>query len=199
ALTVLASYVAVRHMRVTRTHLLQAKACLAFLNVAPGACLGEKVLENVPALRAWANRLDGMGFLRPGLLKSGRVSEFADDEQAAPASHGTFEITDAGDGTYTAQGTATLARRGEPADAVALAYEDGAGEAHVFALAEIEGAWTIYGSLRQFSPRRYVRWRKAFAAGELPPQAVALSAWAFDAETGSAQRIGGTRPFRRAE
>jgi hypothetical protein len=157
------------------------------------------LLDDVLRLKEWATRLDAMGFLRPALLKGDRVREFADEGAQAFGDQGTFDISKTGDGKVLAVGTATLLRRGEPADAVVIAYEDGAGEAHAVALAELEGAWEIFGSLRQLRPRRHVRWQKTLRADELPPQAVALSAWAFDAETGRAQRIGEARPVRRTE
>lgn len=201
ALSVLASIIAVRQMRVSRFYLLQLKACLLSINIMPDTCIGQRrdLFDDVVKIKEWATRLDEMGFMRPALFKDDRVSEFADEGAPAFGDQGTFDISKTVDGELKVAGTATLLRRGEPADGVIIAYEDGAGEAHAVALAELEGAKEIFGRMQQLNPRRHIRWQKTLSAGDLPPQAVALSAWALDAETGTAQRIGDARPIRRTE
>lgn len=174
-----------------RRALLHAKACLLFIEVAPDErCLAEGLYPDVPLLRERAESLDHMGYLRPPLVRSGRVRDFAAEGGVCSDGHGSFDRLSAEGGAYVAEGVARLPRGGEPADAVVLAYGMSDEDQTVFALAEVGAA----GS------RDDPRWRKSFPAGALPASRGEITAWAFDAEEGKAYRLceahaaGSTRP-----
>ena len=168
-----------------RRALLRAKACLLFIEVAPEErCLAEGLHPDVRLLRERAESLDRMGYLRPPLVRGGRMRDLAAAGGACSDGHGSFGRLSAEGGDYAAEGGARLPHRGgEPADAVVLAYGAGADEQTAFALAEV-GAAGAPGD---------PRWRKTFPAAALPASArVEVTAWAFDAEEGRAYRICGT-------
>lgn len=159
-----------------RRKLLREKACLLFINVAPDErCLSEgRFYHDVRLLRERAESLDRMHYLRPPLVKSGRMRELAVDGSCA---EGSFRLARAGDGAYVAEGEARLPRRGgEPADAVILSTGTTDEDQTAFALTELGGARDDAG------------WRKTFSSNAPPP---GLAAWAFDAEEGRAYRLCG--------
>lgn len=174
-----------------RRERLRAKACLLFIEVAPEeSCLAEGLSPNVGALRERAEALDRLGYLRPPLVRGG---SFAGTTGAGACSEdaGTFELVRAGGGEYVAAGLAHLPHRGEPADAVILAYGPDEGEQTAFALAEVGGR---IGA----DARDDARWRKSFAPppapgppGDVNGAAREVTAWAFDAEEGKAYRLCG--------
>lgn len=159
-----------------RRKLLREKACLLFIEVAPDErCLTEsRFYLDMSVLRERAESLDRLGYLRPPLVRDGRM-------RAAPAAEscagGSFKLLPAEGGAYFAEGTARLSRRGgEPADAVVLARGATDEEQTAFALATVGAA----GS------RDDPRWHKTFSSDA--PQ-TAVTAWAFDAEAGKAYRL----------
>lgn len=163
-----------------RRKLLREKACLLFIEVAPeGRCLIEsRFYSDIRVLRERAGSLDRMGYLRPPLLRDGRMRAASAGESCAG---GSFKLRPAEGGAYVAEGTARLPRRGgEPADAVVLARGTNAEAQTAFALAEVGEA----------GARDDPRWRKTFSPGTLtadPPDT--FTAWAFDAEEGKAYRL----------
>jgi hypothetical protein len=80
-----------------------------------------------------------------------------------------------------------MSHAGRPADAVLLAYEDGAGDYIVFALASPGGE--IFSD--NLGSGEGARWQKDLPAGNLPPADAKLRAWAFDAQTGKAYPLSG--------
>ncbi|HEU4596162.1 MAG TPA: hypothetical protein VFS10_13550 [Pyrinomonadaceae bacterium] len=195
----LACVIALQQMGLLRTRLLQAKACHMFVNVVPDtACLARHVLPELEDLRGWTNALDELGFWRPGLVKSNRVEEFAD---ATPASgdYGSFDVLSKEGDTYLASGRAMLPHRGEPADAVLLAYETTEGAHVAFAQAELKNRGYVFIRFWQNGARQDPGWRKSFRASELPHGATRLTAWAFDAQTGKAFKLEGTHELKAAQ
>jgi hypothetical protein len=165
-----------------RRALLRAKACLLFIEVATEErCLVEWLYPDTSVLRERAGALDRIGYLRPPLIRDGRVRGLSGAEGCSD-DYGSFELLPGGDGLYAAAGDARLPLRGEPADAVVLAYGAGEEGQTVFALAEV-GAVDLEGD---------AGWRKVFPRASLPavPQGV-LTAWVFDAESGKAYRLCG--------
>jgi hypothetical protein len=162
-----------------RRALLRAKACLLFIEVAPEErCLAEGLSPNVGALREQAESLDHMGYLRPPLVRDGRMRGLAVEGSCVD---GSFKLLPTEGGAYVAEGAARLPRRGgEPADAVVLAYGTTDEDQTAFALTEV-------GTI---GARDDSRWRKSLSAGALPTVSpVKLTAWAFDAEEGKAYRL----------
>ncbi|HEX8070230.1 MAG TPA: hypothetical protein VF546_09790 [Pyrinomonadaceae bacterium] len=183
----------IRHMGVLRNTLLQLKGCVLLVNIAPDPCL-TRLAPDVDSLRRDFNALDRLGYLRPGLLRSAQTREFAAPDARAPEVYGSFSALDrTADGGYTAAGSAVLPDRGDAADVVLLAYEQPAGEATVFAVAETAAGRDFVSALLGRGQYGDARWRRTFPAAALPRGPLALSAWAFDARTGRAYRLAGTQ------
>jgi hypothetical protein len=157
---------------------LRAKACLLFVEVAPEErCLAEGLSPNVGLLRERAASLDRLGYLRPPLVREGRMRGLATVENCMD---GSFKLLSTEGGAYVLEGVAWLPHRGEPADAVVLAYGMSDEDQTAFALAEV-GA---------IGSRDDARWRKSFSVGAWPTvSTVKFTAWAFDAEEGKAYRL----------
>jgi hypothetical protein len=172
----------VRHSAANwRRALLRAKACLLFVEVATEErCLAEGLYYDVRVLRERAESLDRMGYLRPPLVRGGRMRAVA---AGGTCADGSLKLLPAGGGAYVAEGDARLPRRGgEPADAVVLAYGTTEEDQTAFALA------TVGANGARDDPS----WRKTFSTGALPPVApFVFTAWAFDAEAGKAYRLCG--------
>ena len=174
----------------TRRARLRAKACLLFVEAAPNErCLAEGLHPNVTKLRARAAALDRLGYLRPPLLKDGRMKKLAPDGFACSDAYGSFSLAKSVIGGHFAAGQALLPHRraGEPADAVVLAYGSGEDDQTAFALAEVGT------EERMTTDDRGAPWQKKFSTEGLPSGVVGgrFTAWAFDAEEGKAYRLCG--------
>jgi hypothetical protein len=196
----MACVIALQQMGLLRTRLLQAKACHMFVNAVPDtACLARHVLPEIEPLRKWTNALDGLGFWRPGLVRSSRVEEFAAPPQGDSGNYGSFDVLVKEGDAYRASGRAVLPHRGEPADAVLLAFETADGAHVAFAQAELKNRGYVFIRFWRGGARQDDGWQKTFGAGELPPGASRLTAWAFDAQTGKAFRLEGTHDLKGAQ
>jgi len=194
ALYLLASTVAVRHVGMLRTSLLQAKAGVLFMNIIDDRYLKDKIEQRCPSLlsrRGTVNAIDELGFLRPGLIRSNRVRDISGKPELSSGDFGAFERLAHEGSVYVASGRALLPHRGEPADAVLLAYENAEGEPNAFALAEIRNKGDILSKLlADVGTDSY--WQQSFPAEALPAGASKVTAWAFDAETGKAFKLAET-------
>jgi len=184
----------IKQMSAFSAGLLQSKACLLFINVVREDCLTEKVYPNLEALRRAANSLDGMEFLRPGLIKSSRVQDIEASDAQSPGQYGSLNsVTQTGEDVYTASGWAVLPQRGAPADAILLTYDRADGDSVIFALADTgEERGVVARILRRSLPSDYSGWQKSFSVNDLPTNPVIITAWAFDARTGKAFKLDGT-------
>jgi len=137
-----------------------------------------------------------MGYLRPGLMRGGRLEEIEAEAEGGAA--GEFEeLTEEVDGSLVASGRARLPGGGGPADAVLLAYEKSGAESLVFALSEPHaGKEYSVARLREVASPD-LRWRARVPADALPDGPVKITAWAFDAGEGKAYRLGGFHVARR--
>lgn len=171
----------VRHSAVNwRRTVLRAKACLLFIEVAPDErCLSEGGYTDMRLLRERAASLDRLGYLRPPLLRGGRMREMSAGGSCAD---GSFKLLRA-EGAYVAEGEARLPRRGgEPADVVVLARGTTDEDQTAFALTEVGAP----------GARDDAGWRKTFSTGALSNgPANNVTAWAFDAEEGKAYKLCG--------
>lgn len=177
-----------------RVHAFE-KACTLFVNVLPDECPTARLLP-AGLIEERANALDRIGYLRPPLVRSGRLEEMEAKVHDAP---GVFEMPRAeGDGSLSVTGSAFLPG-GRPADAVLLAYERGEGESIVFALVGPSGERRY--SLAQLG--RYVTpetdWRGRVPAEKIPRGTRWITAWAFDAGAGKAYRLEGSHDARGGE
>ncbi len=186
----------IRQMSSSGVALLQSKACVLFVNVVRDECLTKKVNPDYEALKRRINSANRLGFLRPGVVNSARVQDFAGTGAQDSDHFGSFQsLININHDEYVASGWAVLRHRGEPADAVLLAYESADG-ALVFALAELEIERDFVSAMLRRGIYADASWRKTFSIRDLPVGAVELTAWAFDTYTGKAYRLDGTHVIR---
>ena len=176
-----------------RRGLLRAKACLLFIESAPDeSCLARGLHPDVRLLRERVEAIARIGYLRPPLARDGRLRDLVATANCSDQ-YGSFDLLSAGGGRYQARGRAWLPERGEPADAVILAYGVGDGEQTTFALAEpgVSGEGTSGDE---------ARWIKVFSVDPkiIGPQ-LKLTAWAFDSEGGHAYRLCGMQTVHRLD
>ena len=191
----LACAVSIREACRLRARLMQAKACLLFVNLTGAECLPPDLMARPDMLPERLRALDALGFLRPGLVKSRRVQDFAGDAGTGPG-FGSFDQLSRSGGSFAASGRATLPHRGVPADAVLLAYKTENGEAVLFSLAEMNYKGDILKGILAPGTDYDSSWQKTFPQDRLPAEAVEVSAWAFDASTGRAYKLEGAHDPR---
>ncbi|HEY0080054.1 MAG TPA: hypothetical protein VGB73_15690 [Pyrinomonadaceae bacterium] len=191
-LHLLATVNSIRHVGEFRLRVLHSKACLLFINLVGGRCRAQ-VSPDFSLLQERARALDELGFLRPGLLSSRRVRDFAERVEPHPA-YGSFERLIRESGTYVASGIAALPGRREPADAVLLTYRDGEGQDVLFAVAEMDYKGDFLKRL--LNERALFSWQHSFTSEAIPAGAGELSAWAFDADSGRAFKLEGVHNLR---
>jgi hypothetical protein len=179
----------INRMAEMRTMLLQAKALVLFINLKPDPVLIRTLYPDLNSLTLHANELNQLGFLRPGLITTLRVQDFAETSSPKPADYGLwdqFRRTD--NDHYFASGRAMLPYRGEAADAIILAYQGDGGDTLLFRITLPQE--TSAGFWRR--PVRSGQWQVSFSSAELPALPLTLTAWAFDADSGKAFRLNGS-------
>lgn len=177
-------------MKQMRVKLLQAKAGVLLINYVWDPGLVNTLYPDLSFLAAQANILDKLGYLRPGMVKSSRLQDFAGD-QARGDSYGSLDHVETSEGTYVVSGIATLPQRHEAADAVVLAYERPNGDYMMFALTHPRlGTSGAAAPGNQGGQIR--RWELSFPAERLPSHPAKLTAWAFDANSARAYRLDGS-------
>lgn len=140
-------------------------------------------------LRAWANDLDRIGYLHPGLIRSNRIREIAADangENVGAVDHAVRNSS----GDMSLSGWAILPQKNRPADSVVLTYDDPAGEPIIFARADVVGPREDVRDLLHDQDYLHSGWAKSWKPESLPPEARRITAWAFDSEEGRAFRVG---------
>ena len=183
----------IRDMSAMRVANLNFKACVHFAKVVASECPYPGFPPTAP-IRRLAGWVDTIGFLRPPLAVTANVTALADPTALAPERYGSFDALElAGDGQYTASGSARLPDRGEPADAVILAAATRDAGPTVFAVADMERHRDIVSALFLNGVRDDPRWRKTFSSRSLPEGTTMITAWAFDALSGKAYRLAGAR------
>jgi hypothetical protein len=198
ALYVGASLLAIRHIRMFRASLLQAKAGVLLLNTVDYDYLKRSIEARclkLDGMKDTVAALDAMGFLRPSLAKGDLLIE----SRAPDAkTDGTFEqLIPQGD-WYVAEGHAALPNSGTPADAVLLVAQNLMGDETIFALAEVSNTGDILNKFRRGGAVTNLTWRGEFPLKDLPPGTIKLTAWAFDANTAQAYRLSGTHIVEQA-
>lgn len=188
----------IRKMSAFSKRLSQSKACLLLINVIEEDCL-TRVFPSVEYLKLAANSLDGLSFLRPGLIKSSRVQDIAAAGAQNPEYYGSLDsVIQTGEDVYTASGWAVLPQRGDAADAILLTYDRADGDSVIFALADTGAERGVVARiLRRSSPSDYAGWQKSFSVNDLPTNPVIITAWAFDARTGKAVQLDGTHVIQK--
>jgi hypothetical protein len=179
----------INRMAGMRTTLLQAKAMVLFINLKPDPVLASTLYPDLYRLTQQVNELNRLGFLRPGLITTLRVQDFAAIVSSKPVDYGSwdqFRRTD--NDFYFASGKATLPYRGEAADEIILAYQTNGSDSHVFRITVPQGTYAGFWRRQSQSGQ----WQVSFPAADLPDQPVTLTAWAFDANSGKAFRLNGS-------
>ena len=169
---------------------LSGKADLLVINLVdePDA-LARHVYLGDTALKAHANFLNDLGYLRPRLLRSKSIREIA--FQPGTEKVGEFqELRKTASGEFEASGWAILPDGHRVADGVLLTYDDAQGEPTIFALAEVKQQRPEVS--KALNDTAYLRsgWMKSWKEGQIPVTARVVRAWTFDAENGRAFHIG---------
>lgn len=194
----LITYAAIRQMSGVRIERLRLKACLLTINVVESECLTDESWPGPEFLRRTANELNELGLLRPALLKSNRVGTIDGAATRSQNNLGALENLRREGDTYMMSGRATLPE-GREADAVLLAYENNVGEEVVFALSDMKATGHQSTGRDGGKSADASHWKATFPADALPPDAISLTAWAFDADTAQAYKLDGSQSLPRHE
>jgi hypothetical protein len=169
---------------------LTGKAALLFVDVlAEPESLVRYVHWSHWTLKAWAENLDSLGYLRPRLVRSNRVREIASD--SGEGAMGEFnQLVRAPTGELTASGWAILLEGHRTADSVLLTYDNTDGEPIIFASVDVMYPRVDVSARLRDEAYHYSGWMKSWKPEALPPSARRISAWAFDAEECRAFSLG---------
>jgi hypothetical protein len=179
----------IQGMKQMRRKVLQAKASVLLIDLVPDPELVNTLYPDLSFLAAKANVLDELGFLRPRLVRSRRLQDFAGDK--AGADYGSLDKGEISGKMYVVSGIAILPYRREAADAVILAYEKPDGDCIVFALTHPKmGPGSLPVAIN--GGRNFQRWEQSFSGDQLPFRPAKVSAWAFDANSARAFRLDGS-------
>lgn len=174
------------------------KSLVTFVNVLPVADeLRDAVFPWPERVQASVNSLNRIGYWRPPLSRSNRISDIANgvDEDAA----GSFQFNGGEEGWINGNGWAFLANERRPADAILITFDnaDTRGNPQVCAIARV-------GSSDEVDNFRAVwdasalpsRWKARFSRDRLPKEQQGyLEAWAFNADENRAYRLPGDAFF----
>jgi len=170
-----------------------------FANVIRDECLTLQGYTDLDGFKQLINAADRLGFMRPGPVKSNRVHDIEGTNAQDSGSYGSFQtLVHRGGDEYVASGWAVLPYRGEPADAVLLAYEQADNGAIIFAIAAIERERDIVSAVLRRGRYGDARWRRSFTFREIPSSPVQLTAWSFDAYTGKAYKLNGAHATQKS-
>lgn len=201
------SLAAIEQMSVMRRDRLQAKACLLLSQaIDTQQCLFERVFpvpldsfspqkqERVKAkFTRIVTRLDQLGFLDLGLVKTTDINQIAETLPVGADSGWLDSLEKLDDRVYRASGWAILPERNQAADAVILTYQDDNQRAIGFAIADVRVQRNDVNQQRQLREQLWLGWQTHFSASTLPPGPLKIQAWAFDALTIQAYPLNGIR------
>jgi hypothetical protein len=185
-----------RQMDAWQTRLLQAKASILLINQFPDTRLTKILYPNVQFLAEKANALDGLGLLRPSLIKTKRLNELRGPTGGYYGD--LLELVKTQEG-FTASGSCLVQ---EPPvsdatrvpDAVILAYDIGNNDPIAFAMTHpVKRPASIMQGVAKTGS-----WTIRFAPEQLPQSPVTITAWAFDAATGKAFPLKGNEQISNA-
>ncbi|MDD3877594.1 MAG: hypothetical protein PHT69_13320 [Bacteroidales bacterium] len=163
--------VAIDDLKNFHTNVIHGKAGLLFINYFSHEKCPVKIYPiHFDELRKRANILDGMGYLRPGLIKTENIQDI-EDKESGKIDYGSFDsIIQLNDSTFKASGISRKPGTNLPADAVLLSYD-------------YEQNKSIFFTLNNANEPH---WNITFNKFSLPDTSLLLRAWAFDANTGKA-------------
>jgi hypothetical protein len=186
------SVASINTWRATQLHRLRTKALVLTVDAVRDPQILPRIHAVVEPLPARIQMLNRLGYLRPPLIQTTNVNEFAVVAARGPGAYGN--IDQAGrpaEGQYGLLGWAVLPDKHRPADGVLLTYTEAQGQPILFALADMGVARSDVAGALKDPAYSQSGWVKAFDLSRLPPNAGKLRAWAFDAETAKAYPLQG--------
>jgi hypothetical protein len=170
----------------------QLKGTLLLANVLPDNPQLQAIYYSMDVLRAEANALDEMGYLRPHLIHDSDVLHIrADSTDKISFVQGKFEkIFSPKPGLLVVSGWAWLPADRTPADIVLIAYRVDQQDPVIVAMANVKEARP---DLLEPAGAQNCGWINAVQLSQLPKnfKSIQLSAWALDVDTGKAAQLEG--------
>ncbi len=175
----------------------RGKACLLLINVVKDDNCIQVLFPDPERLKVTAGILNSMGFLKPGLVKSNpieKINIFQEKGKNYGWLDGIERVDNSG---YKMSGWAVLRNKKKPADGVILTYENKRGEAIAFAVASPEMKRKDVAQSLNSNAYRNSGWEKFIPLAQIPQAAEKIKAWAFDADTGKAYQLNGSRSLAK--
>ncbi|HKS03794.1 MAG TPA: hypothetical protein VJR49_00440, partial [Chthoniobacterales bacterium] len=186
------------------------KALASFINVVPETdLLAKSVFPDPARVKAAANALNGIDYLRPPLFRSNRIRSQANfgseslgkvaNGSSGDAAFGAFQFNEEEPGFIAAGGWALLPDERRPADAVLITIDNAAarGKPEICGIAQVGDPHQI-ARLRAIwdSSALLSTWNCRIPKERLPQgQHCYFEAWAFNVETLQAHRLQGNALF----
>jgi hypothetical protein len=173
---------AVTELKKFHATIQHGKAGMLFINhVSHQECENRLYPGNFGELKRKVNILNGLGYLRPALIRS-KVLQEIEGSGGHEADYGTLQsIVLVNDSTYKASGLSAMPPADQPADAVLLSYNTTEGKSVLLTLCNADST----------------HWTKTFSLKHVAENPVTIHAWAFDANTGKAYRMQGKGEITR--
>ncbi|GET37177.1 hypothetical protein [Microseira wollei] len=175
----------------------KGKACLLLINLVKDDDCLKRIWADTNDTKTKVNVLNNMGFFKPKLLKSNKI-EKSEGNQVSGLDYGWLDRIDrVGKDKYRVRGWAVLPEKERPADGVVLSYKNKNGESIAFAVASTDIKRTDVAKSLKNNAYKYSGWEKFIALDKMPKSAEKIKAWAFDAETGKAFELNGSRSIAK--
>jgi hypothetical protein len=189
----------------TRIQRLEAKGALLMINIVPDNERNNLILfHTAPQLRAEANELDDLGWIRPKLITTNHARDLrAPDDPTYPSANlgklEQFGRQGQDQDRLAVVGWAVRPDKVAPADAVFLTWDRINNDPIIFAMATMG---IQRGDIAQkLNDDRYTNcgWFASFPASRLPPgnDWLRIRAWSLDVSTGKATQLDGEATLQR--
>ncbi|MBE9227341.1 hypothetical protein IQ264_18090 [Phormidium sp. LEGE 05292] len=193
-LHILTSELAISQMYMFKLDRLQAKSCLAFINVlADEKCLTEKLYPNLQYLKQNVKIVNDKNLIDINFINNVKIQDIQGKMNISEngLGYGSFDKVSQDKDLYVAQGWARLLNKKQLADAVLLTYEKGKDEDIIFAISDTRVKRVDVVNATKNPEYSMSGWQKTFPTSKLPKGWVKIKAWAFDSETSQAYQLGG--------
>jgi hypothetical protein len=187
----------------TRIQRLEAKGALLMINIVPENERNQAILYTTESkLRAEANELNELGWLRPPLITSSHARDIlaANDPTVVPAGVGKLEqFGRESKDRSRAIGWAVRVDRDDPADSVFLTWDRMDNDPVIFAMATMGVRRDDIAQNLNDSNYANSGWYASFPTSRLPPgnDRLRIRAWSFDVGTGKATQLDGEATLQR--
>ena len=161
------------------------KACVIMINLIDDKqCIKQHIHPIPEHLQNKAREVDEIGFLQPGLIKN------VNWQNSNRGKYGEFDTLSRNlNGDYTASGWAITSQNEPSIDTIILAYQNPDSSDRAFALAELDIKQKDVIGVLSNPKNTKLSWQKTFTSATIPAKAIAISAWAFDTNTGKAYKL----------